>query len=95
MIGPCTTPGTTRHKPAVLRKAVAVTAILVATGAVASAAAPARSGTPPEPASRTSEYIHPSKQVMREMRAVIIALYGPQPPAASQRSAPAHRSASG
>jgi hypothetical protein len=82
MIGPRTTPRTTAHKPAALRKAVAVAAILVGTGIVGSTAAPARSGPPPKPASQTSEYIHPSKQVMREMRAVFIALYGPQPPAA-------------
>jgi hypothetical protein len=95
MFGHRTTPSSTRHKPAAIRKAVVVAAILVGTGAVGSTAAPARSVSSAQPKPQTDEYIHPSKQVMREMRAVIIALYGPQPPAAPSGSAPAHRSASG
>jgi hypothetical protein len=87
MIGQRTTPSTTRQKPdAHLRTATVVVVILAGTGAVGTTATFARAPSP-TPTPQTSHYVLPSRQVMREMRAVIIALYGPQPPAsASERS---------
>jgi hypothetical protein len=86
MIGQLPTSSTPRHKPAApmrrLRNTLVVAAILVGTGAVGTTAGIARTTAQPQPTPQTSEYVLPSEQVMREMRAVIIALYGPRPAAA-------------
>jgi hypothetical protein len=82
MIGHRSTESSTRRTPAVpVRRALVAAAVIVCTGAAGTTAGFARSTSHAQPSPQTSEYVLPSKQVMREMRAVIIALYGPQPPA--------------
>jgi hypothetical protein len=63
-----------------LRTAAVVT-VLAGTGALGTTAGFARDTPRPAPTPQTNEYVMPSEQVMREMRQVIIALYGPRPTA--------------
>ena len=85
MIGQHTTASVPPQKPATalrrLRKTLVVAVILVGTGAVGTTAGLARNTSQSQPTAETHGYVLPSKQVMREMREVIIALYGPQPAA--------------
>jgi hypothetical protein len=100
MIGQPTTPGITRHTPAApVRKALIMALILVGSGAVETTTGFARTSSQPQPTPQTNQSVLPSQRVMREMRDVIIALYGPRPPASTpaepQCSPPAHRSRPG
>ena len=97
MFGQHTTRGASRQNPAAqpmrrLRAALAV-AVIAGTGALGTAPGFARAT--PKPTPDSSQSVMPSEQVMREMRAVIIALYGPQPtstaPEQSQCTPPALR----
>jgi hypothetical protein len=64
-----------------LRRTLVVAVIIVGTGAVGPAASLAGAGSQPRPPADQDEYVLPSKQVMREMRSVIMALYGARPAA--------------
>jgi hypothetical protein len=91
-------PEVPRHKPASgsvrrLRNTFVVAMLLGGIAAAGTTAGFARDTSQPQPTPQTNQYVLPSKQVMREMRQVIIALYGPRPPAGTsvepQRSPPA------
>jgi hypothetical protein len=72
-------PGTANQQPARplrrLRTAVAV-GVIVATGALGTTTGFARANPKARTTPVSDQSVMPSKQVMREMRAVIIALYG-------------------